>query len=133
MSISGYGLTLNDSVLGDFAGVESVQIGDLVISFDEIKTVSDVNRVLESMPLGAKDGNIDITMKWNRTLYNILRTAALDMTTVRTFTLTDVESSTFVGDGFIETVGGQNLDTNGHAVFTVILRPQTIWAFTAGA
>lgn len=131
MAISGYGLTLAGASIGALTGVKSISVGGLELDFDEIKTVSDTNRITEHLPLAVREQPMEVTFVYNKTIYDTLRDA-VKAQTEDTFTLTDSENSTHVGLGYVGKVGSKNLDTDGHAVFSATLQPKTSWAFTAG-
>lgn len=86
-------------------------------------------RIVENMPLGIREQPITVTLVYHKTLYDTLRDAALAQTE-DTFTLSDSEGSTDVGLGRVATCGEKNLDSRGHAQFSVTLQPTTSWAFT---
>lgn len=136
MAINGYGLTLvgaavsGSTPLGAITGIEGIQIGGLEVDFDEIATVADLNHVVENLPGKVREGPMTITLAYSKTIYAAFRTAATTHT-LNAWTLTDIGGSTHVGDGYVKSVGGKNLDTNGHASFNVALQPKTQWAFTA--
>lgn len=130
MAINGYGLTLAGSTTGSITGIEGISIGGIELEFDEIATVADTNRVVESLPGKVREGDMTVTIAYAKTLYGACRTAVLSQT-LNTWTLTDSGGSTHVGAGYVKNVGGKNLDTNGHATFTLTIRPQTKWVFTA--
>jgi hypothetical protein len=132
MSISGYGLTLAGSVSGSITGVKSVSIGGLTVATDEIATVADTNRVVENLPLRVREAPMVVTIKYVKALYATLRTNLLTLAS-ETWTLTDVESSTHVGTGYLTGASEKTLGTDGHAQFTLTITPATSWAFTAGA
>jgi hypothetical protein len=132
MSITGYGLTLAGASTGSITGIKSISIAGLTVASDEIATVGDTNRVVENLPLGVREGPMTVTIKYVKALYATLRTAALALAS-EVWTLTDVESSTHVGSGFISGVGEKTLGTDGHATFTLTITPATKWVFTAGA
>lgn len=132
MSHTGYGLTLAGVSLGSLTGIKKITGGGLELQMDEIKTVSDLNRVGMSIPVGAKGKPLQITFDWNKTVYSTLHAATLARTK-DTFTLTDDESSTDVGAGYVNDPGERSLGTDGHEEFTATLTPETYWAFTPGA
>lgn len=131
MAITGYSLTLVGSTSGAMAGVKNVSVGGLELDFDEIATVSDTNRVVENLPTKVREQAMEVTFKYTKAIYNTLRTALLAQTS-ETWTLTDSESSTEAGTGYVRRVGGKVLGTDGHAEFTASIQPQTKWTFTAG-
>lgn len=130
MAINGYGLTLAGSTTGSITGIESITVGGLELDFDEIATVADTNRVVENLPGKVREGPLTVTIAYAKTLYNACRNAVLAQTS-QTWTLTDSGSSTHAGTGYVQSVSGKNLDTNGHATFRLTIRPATKWTFTA--
>ncbi|MDX9780776.1 MAG: hypothetical protein RBT66_07040 [bacterium] len=130
MGQSGYGMTLAGGTTGSLSGVESVTIGGLELDFDEIATVADTNRIVENLPTKVREQPMEVTLKWNKTVYNACRTALLAQTDEE-WTLTDAGSSTHIGNGFVRSVGSVNLDTDGHQRYTVSIQPKTSWAFSA--
>jgi len=90
------------------------------------------DRIAEHVPLGVQEGDITCRFAWNGTIHDTLLTAC-EARTQDEFTITDGQSSAYVGDATVASVGDKNLDTNGHATFTAVLRPVTQWTFTASA
>jgi len=86
-------------------------------------------RVAEHVPLGVLEQPISIDFVYEPTLWSALNGAALAQTE-DTFTLTDVEGSTHVGLGRVETCGDMRLGSDASAQFTVTLMPTTAWEFT---
>lgn len=130
MAISGYSATLAGSSSGSITQIESITVGGLNLGFDLIRTFGDTNRVGEHLPLGVEESPIEVTISYVKTLYNSLRNALLAQTS-ETWTLTDSGASTHVGTGYVASVSGKKLGTDGHAFYTVTLMPATKWAFTA--
>jgi len=128
--MSGFSGTLAGSTSGSVTGIENITIGGLTLDRDLIRTIGDTNRVGEHVPLGVEEGDITVTINWNKTIYNALRNALLAQTS-ETWTLTDAGSSTHVGTGFVSKVGEVPLNATAHATFDVALTPATKWAFTA--
>jgi hypothetical protein len=89
------------------------------------------SRIVENLPLRVREGPVQITFKYDKTVYDTLRDAALGQTEDE-FTLTDVEGSTDVGDAVVTACGEMTLGSDGHAQFTVTLTPLTAWTFTEG-
>jgi len=90
------------------------------------------DRIGEHVPLGVEDAPLTLVVAWNKTVHDTLWDALLARTQDE-WTLTDDEGSTHVGNAVVHSVGDKNLDTSGHATFTVTLVPVTAWAFTAAA
>lgn len=130
MGISGYDLTLVGASLGSFAGVNTVSVGGVEVDVAEYLAVDDTDYVPEKLPMAVREQPMEVTIKYAKTLYNTLRDAALGKT-LDTFTLTDSESSTHVGAGWVTKCGPVNLGTTDISEFTVTITPQTKWAFTA--
>lgn len=130
-AISGYDLTLVGASLGSFAGAGSVVVGGLEVDVAEYACVDDTDDVPEKLPLAVREQPMEVTFKYAKALYDTLRDAAKAKTN-DTFTLTDSDSSTHVGAGWVTKVGPLNLSTDGISEFTVTLTPQTTWTFTAG-
>ena len=131
MAISGYGLTLTGSTTGALAGdIQDVTVGGISVDFSEVKQVSDANRIPENLPLTVREAPMEVTMTYDETLYNTVRTNLIALTE-ETWTLTGSDSSTHAGLGFLSAVSGTSYNTDGHAVYTVTLQPKTSWAFTA--
>jgi hypothetical protein len=131
MAISGYALTLTGGTTGALAGdIQDVTVGGISVDFSEVKQVSDTNRIPENLPLTVREAPMEVTMTYDETLYNTLRTNLIALTE-ETWTLTGSDSSTHVGTGFIAAVSGLSMNTDGHAVYTVTLQPKTSWSFTA--
>jgi hypothetical protein len=129
MTQSGYGLTLSGSTSGSLTGIKSVAFGKLKISFDQVKTVADVNRVLENVPLGVEEEPMVVTFKDNPVVEAALRDAVKGQT-LETWTFTDSEGSTRIGAGYTEDVGGHTFGTDGTPEFSATIRPQRSWALT---
>jgi hypothetical protein len=131
MPISGYELTLVGATLLAMPGVKSVNVGGVEVDFDEVKTVADVNRIVTNIPMAVRHKEMEVVFVYSKALKATL-VAAAEAQTKDTLTLTDVEDSTHVGAGFVKSVDGPNLDTDGHAILNVSFKPETKWAFTAG-
>jgi hypothetical protein len=129
-AISGYGATLAGAALGALTQVEEITVGGLTVDFSEVKQVSDTNRIPTNLPLTVREAPLEVRFTYDKTVYDTLRDAA-KARTEDTFTLTDSGSSTHVGLGYVASVAGQSLGTEGHSVFTVTLQPKTSWTFTA--
>lgn len=131
MASSGYGLTLTGSSTGAIEGdIQDVTVGGITVDFSEIKQVGDVNRIPEMHPMTVREGTMEVTMTYIKTIYATLRSAAIARTE-ETWTLVDSESSTHIGLGFVSGVTGRSLNTDGHDVYTVSIQPKTSWPFTA--
>jgi hypothetical protein len=87
------------------------------------------SRVVENLPLAVREQPLEITFKYDKTVYDTLRDAALAQTEDE-FTLTDEEGSTDIGDAVVSHCGDMVLGSDGHAQFAVTLMPATAWAFT---
>jgi hypothetical protein len=131
MPISGYDLTLVGATLGDLVGIKSINVGGVEVDFDEVKTVEDVNRIVSNIPMAVRHKPMEAVFVYSKALKATL-VAAAEAQTKDTLTLTDVESSTHVGAGYVKTADGPNLDTDGHAILNASFQPETRWAFTAG-
>lgn len=130
MATSGYGLTLTGGTTGALAGdIEDVTVGGLTVDFSEVKQVGDTNRIPENLPMTVREAPMEVTLTYDETIYNTLRTN-IKALTEETWTLTGADSSTHVGTGFIASVSGLSKNTDGHAVYTVTIQPKTSWAFT---
>jgi hypothetical protein len=88
--------------------------------------------VTTNLPTKVREQPMEVTFVYDKTLYDTLRDAALAQTE-DTFTLTDSEGSTEIGDGIVRRCGGKVLGSDGHAEFTVTLQPLTAWEFTPAA
>jgi len=132
MPITGYETTLAGATLGAITGIKSVRVGGVEVSMIEVAALGDTNRIPENVPGKVRESPVEVTIIHDKTLYDTMRDAAIARTE-DTFTLTDAETSTHVGLGFVSKVGEEGLDTEGDVVFTAVLTPKTSWAFTAGA
>ncbi len=128
--MSGFSGTLAGGTTGSITGIESISIGGLTLSHDLIRTIGDTNRVGEHLPMGVEEGNLEVVVNWNKTIYNACRNAVLGQTS-ETWTLTDAGSSTHIGTGYLTSVGAVELGTGAHATFRLTITPATKWAFTA--
>lgn len=127
---SGYGLTLSGGTTGSITGIKSVAFGKLKLSFDQVKTVADTNRILENVPLGVEEEPMVVTLRDNATIEDALRDA-VEAQTLETWTFTDSVGSTKIGSGYVEDVGGDTFGTDGTPEFSATIRPQRSWAMTA--
>ncbi len=132
MPQSGYGATLAGTSLGSFTGVKDIRVGGIEVSVTEVATLGDTNRIPENLPGKVRESPIELTVSYNKTTYDDLRSAAIARTE-DTFTLTDAETSAHAGLGFVTRVADLGLDTEGDMVYTVTLTPKTSWAFTPAA
>jgi len=133
MAISGYSATtsLTGSTTGALVGdIQSITVGGLTLDFSEVKGVGDTNRIPTNLPMTVREAPMEVVMTYVKTLYDAARDAAKAQTS-ETWTLTDADSSTHIGTGYISGVSGLNYDTDGHATYTITITPATTWAFTA--
>lgn len=131
MAISGYSLTLIGGSTGALTTeVQDVTVGGLSVDFSEVKQVDDTNRIPTNLPLTVREAPMEITMTYNSTIYNTLRTNLTALTS-ETWTLAGSDSFDHEGTGYISAVSGLSLNTDGHAVYTVTLQPTTSWVFAA--
>ena len=133
MAISGYSATtaLTGSTTGALIGdLQSVTVGGVTLDFSEVKEVDDTNRIPTNLPMTVREAPMEVVMTYVKTLYDAARDAVKAQTS-ETWTLTDAGSSTHIGTGYISGVSGLNLDTDGHAAYTITITPATTWAFTA--
>jgi len=129
MPQSGYATTLAGTTLGSLTGIKDIRVGGVQVSIAEVATLGDTNRIPENLPTKVRDGAIELTFVYNKTVYDDLRSAAIARTE-DTFTLTDAETSAHAGLGFVTRCGDLGFDTDNDQVFTVTLTPKTSWAFT---
>ncbi len=87
------------------------------------------SRVVENLPLSTHEGPVVIVLKYNKTVYETLHDAA-EAQTEDEFTVTDSGASTHIGQCRVGNVGGINLDSQGHATFSLTLQPTTTFDFT---
>jgi len=130
MGITGYDLTLVGAALGSFAGLGNVNVGGVKVDIAEFVAVDDSDHVPEKKPTVVREGPITGTMKYNKTAYAALRTAAKNHTE-DTFTLTDSETSVHAGDGYVTNVGNLQMGPDNFMIFDLELTPETTWTFTA--
>ena len=131
MAIGGYGTTVVPTALTTItADVQAVTINGLTLDFSEIKEVGDTNRITTNLPMTVREGTLEITMTYVKTIYATLHTALLAQTS-DTWTITDAGGSTHAGLGVVAGLTSLNFDTDGHATYTLTVQPTTSWAFTA--
>lgn len=129
MARTGSGTTLAGSTLGSVSGVQSVSVGGISLGMAELVELGQTNRVTENIPTVIRESPIEVTVTYAKAIYDSCRDQCIARTS-DTFTLTDSESSTHVGSGYISNVSGTNEDAEGVAVFTLTLTPASSWTFT---
>ncbi len=132
MPQSGYSTTLVGTSLGALSGIKDIRVGGIEVAVAEVATLGDTNRIPENLPTKVREGVMELTFVFDKTVYDTLRDAAIARTE-DTFTLTDAGASAHAGLGFVTRCGDLGFDTEGDQVFTVTVTPKTGWAFTPAA
>lgn len=129
MAKTGSGTTLSGSTLGSVTGVQSISIGGLTLGIAELIELGQTNRIPEGVPTIPRESPLELTVTYAKTIYDTCRDQLIARTE-DTFTLTDSESSTHVGAGFVTGVSGPSQEAESVDTFTITLTPKFSWTFT---
>lgn len=126
MSI-GFGATLEGASVGAVTELKNVSVGGLsvnVISYNILSTRKTQNKK------GAEtDGPITAELVFDKAVYETLKTNA-EADDGDTWTLTDVDGNTWVGDGFISELGEVGNNPDSENTYTLAITPDDGWTYT---
>jgi hypothetical protein len=126
------GSTLVGSSSGSITGIENCQIGGLDVTKINYMTAGDTNALSNNIPGAGREGDMVLTIVYEKALQTTLRAKAKARTT-ETWTYTDAGGSTWSGTGFIQNVGGIDSDPESEDTFQLTLTPSSSWTFSAAA
>jgi len=132
MATTLYGGTLVGAVTGALTPLIDVTIGGLKINMITAAAAADVDRIATSLPGAVVEGVMTATLKPDKTVLAACRTKLLARTK-ESWTFTDEDASTFVGNGYISGVSNVRHSLTGESTYEVEITPETKWTFTPGA
>lgn len=130
MAITGFGATLVGSTTGAISDLKEVTVGGYTIAVISHNTLGSANRLGSNKRGGVTRGNIVATVEFDKTVYASLELAALTEAN-ESWTLTDQEGNTWVGDGFLNDLGEVGNAQDSENTHTLEITPATDWAYTA--
>jgi hypothetical protein len=112
----------------EITGVISLEGPDRQVTRTNTTHLKSTGAVKTSVPGFIDDGTMTLTCDYDETVYNAIETLLLARTS-KYFRITFPDSSTLIGLGFFQSLGGPSVPEDDRLTYTVTICPSAGWAF----
>lgn len=127
---TGFGCTLVGDATGAITGLEEVAVGGKSVNMINYVTLD--ARLSKNLKGAVTRGPITATVVMEKAIYEACEDAS-DEDDSESWTLTDANGNTWVGDGWMSNVGESRNTADGEVVFDIEITPEDDWDFTAAS